>query len=116
MRNRKCLLLLSYVASVGALAATASARAATCESLASLSLPNITITAAQTNRRDACKPSQSRSSASLPRCCWTPAGAVFADRADRGRKDIVVADLVRGAVASYLAMLWPRIVRADLSP
>ena len=48
MRNDKCLLLLSYAASVGALVATASARAATCESLASLSLPNITITAAQT--------------------------------------------------------------------
>ena len=48
MSTRRCLLLLSFIASIGMLAAAASAGAATCDSLASLSLPNITITAAQT--------------------------------------------------------------------
>jgi hypothetical protein len=42
------LFLVSTAAAVGFCFATASARAATCESLASLPLPNITITAAQT--------------------------------------------------------------------
>jgi feruloyl esterase len=47
MKNVK-LLRLSAMAAVGTLAFASSAGAATCESLASLSLPNITITAAQT--------------------------------------------------------------------
>jgi feruloyl esterase len=47
MKTAKSLLRLSFVASLG-IAAAASARAATCESLASLSLPNVTISAAQT--------------------------------------------------------------------
>lgn len=47
MKNSKSLILLSPVVSV-AMFAAASARAATCESLASFSLPNVTIAAAQT--------------------------------------------------------------------
>jgi feruloyl esterase len=47
MKALKHLLLLSSVASAGMLAAAPSVCAATCESLASLSLPNITVTAAQ---------------------------------------------------------------------
>jgi len=48
MKNSTSLLLISSVASLALIAVTASARGATCESLASLSLPNITISAAQT--------------------------------------------------------------------
>jgi feruloyl esterase len=47
MKALEHLLLLSSVASAGMLAAAPSVCAATCESLASLSLPNITVTAAQ---------------------------------------------------------------------
>ena len=47
----KFLFLLSTVASVGTLTAATSAGAATCQSLASLTLPNITITAAADDSR-----------------------------------------------------------------
>jgi feruloyl esterase len=47
MRNSTSLLLISSAVSVAMTAVTASARGETCESLASLSLPNITISAAQ---------------------------------------------------------------------
>jgi len=48
MRNSTSLLLISSAVSLAMTAVTASARGETCESLASLSLPNITISAAQT--------------------------------------------------------------------
>jgi feruloyl esterase len=48
MKSYKALILLSPLALVGLLATATSASAATCESLVSLSLPNISITAAQT--------------------------------------------------------------------
>jgi len=48
MRHSTSLLLISSVVSLASIAVTASARGATCESLASLSLANITISAAQT--------------------------------------------------------------------
>jgi feruloyl esterase len=47
MRNSTSLLLIASAVSVAMTAVTASARGETCESLASLSLPNITISAAQ---------------------------------------------------------------------
>jgi feruloyl esterase len=81
MRNTK-LLLLSAAASVGALAAVEAAGAATCESLASLSLSNITITAAQTIPAGDYTAANGQTYSNLPTFCRVAATATPTSQSD----------------------------------
>jgi feruloyl esterase len=74
--------LLSTVASVGMLAAASSGRAATCESLASLSLPNITITAAQTVPAGNYIAANGQTYSNLPTFCRVAATATPTSQSD----------------------------------
>jgi feruloyl esterase len=82
MRNLKYLFLLPSVASVGILAAAASAGAATCESLASLSLPNVTITAAQTIPAGDYTAANGQTYPNLPTFCRVAATAAPTSQSD----------------------------------
>lgn len=82
MKGLKSALLLSTVASVGMLAAASSGRAATCESLASLSLPNITITAAQTIPAGDYIAANGQTYSNLPTFCRVAATATPTSQSD----------------------------------
>ena len=82
MSTRRCLLLLSFIASIGMLAAAASAGAATCDSLASLSLPNITMTAAQTIPAGDYTAASGQTFSNLPTFCRVAATATPTSQSD----------------------------------
>jgi Tannase and feruloyl esterase len=78
----KSLFLLSTAASVGMLAAATSAGAATCESLASLTLPNVTITAAQTIPAGNYTAANGQTFSNLPTFCRVAAMATPTSQSD----------------------------------
>jgi len=78
----KFLFLLSTVASVGTLTAATSAGAATCQSLASLTLPNITITAAQTIPAGNYTAANGQTFSNLPTFCRVAATATPTSQSD----------------------------------
>jgi feruloyl esterase len=75
MRHSTSLLLISSVVSLASIAVTASARGATCESLTSLSLPNITISAAQTIPAGSYTAANNQTFTNLPTFCRVAATA-----------------------------------------
>ena len=82
MKCSKFLFLLSTVASVGTLTAATSAGAATCQSLASLTLPNITITAAQTIPAGNYTAANGQTFSNLPTFCRVAATATPMSQSD----------------------------------
>ena len=82
MKRSKSLFLLSTAASVGMLAAATSAGAATCESLASLTLPNVTITAAQTIPAGNYTAANGQTFSNLPTFCRVAAMATPTSQSD----------------------------------
>jgi len=78
----KFLFLLSTVASVGTLTAATSAGAATCQSLASLTLPSITITAAQTIPAGNYTAANGQTFSNLPTFCRVAATATPMSQSD----------------------------------
>jgi feruloyl esterase len=78
----KFLFLLSTVASIGTLTAATSAGAATCQSLASLTLPNITITAAQTIPAGNYTAANGQTFSNLPTFCRVAAAATPTSQSD----------------------------------
>jgi feruloyl esterase len=81
MKSHQRLVLLSSVASVGLCVATACG-AATCESVASLSLPNITITAAQTIPAGDYTAANGQTFPNLPSFCRVAATATPTSQSD----------------------------------
>ena len=82
MKCSKFLFLLSTAASVGMLAAATSAGAATCESLTSLTLPNVTITAAQTIPAGNYTAANGQTFSNLPTFCRVAATATPTSQSD----------------------------------
>jgi feruloyl esterase len=82
VKRSKSLFLLSTAASVGMLAAATSAGAATCESLASLTLPNVTITAAQTIPAGNYTAANGQTFSNLPTFCRVAAMATPTSQSD----------------------------------
>ena len=82
MKCSKFLFLLSTVASVGTLTAATSAGAVTCQSLASLTLPNITITAAQTIPAGNYTAANGQTFSNLPTFCRVAATATPTSQSD----------------------------------
>ena len=82
MKCSKFLFLLSTVASVGTLSAATSAGAATCQSLASLTLPNVTITAAQTIPAGNYTAANGQTFSNLPTFCRVAATATPTSQSD----------------------------------
>jgi len=82
MKHSKTPLLLSSIVSVGLFTVATSTRAATCESLASLSLPNISITTAQTIPAGNYTAANGQTYSNLPTFCRVAATATPTSQSD----------------------------------